>query len=340
MIGADTNIVKPISTSICTCWTSLVSRVMSDGAPKCCTSRAEKVPTRRKIAARRSRPKDIAVRAANHTAATAHSAWSDRDGEHHRAALDDVGGVAEHDALVDDLGVEAGQVEHRQGAEELERDDGGDRALVRREVGADEPEEHQSTFVSRPSRTVVTISSAVRIRPSERWGWLPEKVSSRVTWTSCADRDAELVGVRGEQVGHDPGGLLAGGGAWLRRGRRADHADRGHQREDPAEPVLEQGDQVGDEGPQRLVRVDAAQVLEEGLDVEGVVERRLDEVVLGLEDPEDRALRDAGGLGDLPGGDGAAVLEQQGQGDVDERACGGRRRTWRWHGVSPGSLSE
>ncbi len=75
MIGADTNMVKPISTSICTCWTSLVSRVMSEGAPKCCTSRAENVPTRRKIAARRSRPKDIAVRAANHTAATAHSAW-------------------------------------------------------------------------------------------------------------------------------------------------------------------------------------------------------------------------------------------------------------------------
>ena len=76
MIGADTNIVKPIRTSICTCWTSLVSRVISDGAPKCCTSRAEKVPTRWKIAARMSRPKDIAVRAANHTAATAHSAWT------------------------------------------------------------------------------------------------------------------------------------------------------------------------------------------------------------------------------------------------------------------------
>ena len=76
MIGAATNIVKPISTSICTCWTSLVSRVMSEGAPKCWTSRAEKVPTRWKMAARRSRPNDIAVRAANHTAVTAHSAWA------------------------------------------------------------------------------------------------------------------------------------------------------------------------------------------------------------------------------------------------------------------------
>ena len=69
MIGAATMSVPPISTSICTCCTSLVSRVISDGAPKCWTSRAEKEPTRRKMAARRSRPKPIALRAENHTAA-------------------------------------------------------------------------------------------------------------------------------------------------------------------------------------------------------------------------------------------------------------------------------
>ena len=34
MIGADTIIVQVSSTSICTCCTSLVVRVMSDGAPK------------------------------------------------------------------------------------------------------------------------------------------------------------------------------------------------------------------------------------------------------------------------------------------------------------------
>ena len=70
MIGAATSRVPAISTSICTCWTSLVSRVISEGAPNCCTSRAEKVPTRWKIAARRSRPKPIALRAENHTAMT------------------------------------------------------------------------------------------------------------------------------------------------------------------------------------------------------------------------------------------------------------------------------
>ena len=63
MIGAATISVHAISTSIWTCCTSLVSRVISDGAPKCWTSRAENEPTRWKIAARTSRPKPIAVRA-------------------------------------------------------------------------------------------------------------------------------------------------------------------------------------------------------------------------------------------------------------------------------------
>ncbi len=76
MIGADTMSVPPISTSICTCWTSLVSRVISDGGPNCCTSRAEKDPTRAKIAARRSRPKPIALRAENQTAPMEQATWT------------------------------------------------------------------------------------------------------------------------------------------------------------------------------------------------------------------------------------------------------------------------
>lgn len=63
MIGADTISVNDISTSICTCWTSLVVRVISDGAPNWPTSRAEKLCTRSKIAARTSRPRAEAVRA-------------------------------------------------------------------------------------------------------------------------------------------------------------------------------------------------------------------------------------------------------------------------------------
>ncbi len=71
MIGAETAIVQPISTSICTCWTSLVVRVISDGAPNCWNSRVEKLPTRWNSSRRRSRPKPIAVRAPNQTALTA-----------------------------------------------------------------------------------------------------------------------------------------------------------------------------------------------------------------------------------------------------------------------------
>ena len=64
MMGAMIARVAPITTSVCTCWTSLVSRVINDGAPNCWISRAEKVPTRWKIRARVSRPNPIAVRAA------------------------------------------------------------------------------------------------------------------------------------------------------------------------------------------------------------------------------------------------------------------------------------
>ena len=76
MIGADTAMVQAISTSICTWVTSLVVRVISEGAPKSCTSRAEKVPTRWNRSRRRSRPRLIEVRAPNQTAATAQTTWS------------------------------------------------------------------------------------------------------------------------------------------------------------------------------------------------------------------------------------------------------------------------
>lgn len=63
MIGADTSRVNVISASICTCWTSLVVRVISDGAPKWPISRAENDCTRSKTAPRMSRPTADAVRA-------------------------------------------------------------------------------------------------------------------------------------------------------------------------------------------------------------------------------------------------------------------------------------
>lgn len=63
MIGADTISVNAISVSIWTCCTSLVVRVIRDGAPKWPTSREENDWTRPKTAARMSRPTAAAVRA-------------------------------------------------------------------------------------------------------------------------------------------------------------------------------------------------------------------------------------------------------------------------------------
>ncbi len=71
MIGAPIMSVQDMTTSICTCWTSFVVRVISDGAPNRAISWAENVPTRAKIDVRTSRPKAIAVRAPNHTALAA-----------------------------------------------------------------------------------------------------------------------------------------------------------------------------------------------------------------------------------------------------------------------------
>ncbi len=62
MIGAATSIVQVITTSIWTCCTSLVPRVISEGAPNWETSLAENPPTWWKTAERTSRPNPMAAR--------------------------------------------------------------------------------------------------------------------------------------------------------------------------------------------------------------------------------------------------------------------------------------
>ena len=61
MIGADSSRVNVMSASICTCWTSLVVRVISDAVPRWFTSRSENSSTRLKVACRTSRPRAIAI---------------------------------------------------------------------------------------------------------------------------------------------------------------------------------------------------------------------------------------------------------------------------------------
>ena len=72
MTGAITRMNALITISICTCCTSLVLRVINDGAPNCPTSRAENVPTWCSTAPRRSRPAAIATFAPRYTEPTEH----------------------------------------------------------------------------------------------------------------------------------------------------------------------------------------------------------------------------------------------------------------------------
>ena len=69
-IGAEMMTVRPKNTSVWTCWTSFVLRVISEAAPKVLTSTCEKVSTFVKMALRTSRPKPIATRAPKKTAST------------------------------------------------------------------------------------------------------------------------------------------------------------------------------------------------------------------------------------------------------------------------------
>ncbi len=62
VIGAASSSVQESRTSICTCCTSLVMRVISDGGPNTATSCAEKSVTRWNSPPRTSRPKPIDAR--------------------------------------------------------------------------------------------------------------------------------------------------------------------------------------------------------------------------------------------------------------------------------------
>ncbi len=76
VIGAPTSMMQPMTTSIWICWMSLVFRVMSEGAPKCASSRELKLMTRRKRASRRSAPMPIAAFAPARTEPIWASTWT------------------------------------------------------------------------------------------------------------------------------------------------------------------------------------------------------------------------------------------------------------------------
>ena len=76
MIGAVISIVQVSWTNSWICWTSLVVRVSSDGAPNRAVSSAEKLVTWPKIVERRSRPTPMPARDPKYTAPTAQTTCS------------------------------------------------------------------------------------------------------------------------------------------------------------------------------------------------------------------------------------------------------------------------
>ena len=129
-IGAEMIRVRPMNTNVCTCWTSFVLRVMSEGAPNLLTSTWLNVWTVRKMALRTSRPKPIAIWAPQYTPRIAVDAEGERDDEHQPADSQDVVGVALRDALVDDVAVERRQVQVADRLQEQQREDEHDPAPV------------------------------------------------------------------------------------------------------------------------------------------------------------------------------------------------------------------
>ena len=146
MIGADTSSVNVIRASICTCWTSFVVRVISEGAPKWPTSRAEKDCTRSKTAARMSRPTRRRRTGAVVDGPDVADDLDQRDRDHHAAEGQDVARVALHDTVVNDVRVERGQVERGAGLQELQQHQQGDGFLVRTEVRTKQSYEHAGSL--------------------------------------------------------------------------------------------------------------------------------------------------------------------------------------------------
>ena len=152
MIGAVISMVQVICTSSWICWTSLVVRVSSDGAPKRAVSAAEKPVTWWKIADRRSRPKPIPARDPKYTAPTAHNTCSPVTASITPPSSTMVVGVALGDAVVDDRGVDRGQVQRSQGADHLQHRDDGEQPAVRPHVLPQQCQEHPVTVAHHPVR--------------------------------------------------------------------------------------------------------------------------------------------------------------------------------------------
>ena len=144
-IGAEIMMFSASRTSVWTWVTSLVLRVMRLAGPNVLTSTWENAWTLRKIALR-----DVPPEAHRDPGREEHGDdrgdhQRERDDEHEAARPQDVVGVALGDAVVDDVGVELGQVQVRDRLDQQQEQDEGDRRLVGREVLAEQADHAGAT---------------------------------------------------------------------------------------------------------------------------------------------------------------------------------------------------
>ena len=143
MIGAVMAIEQTITPSSWTCWTSLVMRVISDGAPSWLTSRWENDVTRWKRSLRTSRPKPIAALAETYMAPMAKTIWMPATPSMTPPSPPDVVGVAGEHAVVDDLGVDGRQQQRAARLHDLQDEQQDQQpAVAADEVAAEEADQH------------------------------------------------------------------------------------------------------------------------------------------------------------------------------------------------------
>ena len=283
-----------------------------------------------------------------YTAQNEQAIWPAAIAEHHPAAHEDVRGVAGRDALVDDVPVDARQVQRRDRAAELEQHDQPELGVKRGQIGTEQAPEHQVSFRSllrsqvsssrarMPSSSSVTISCGVigdvgepRVRARKRdRAQEPRRFLGRA---------ADLVAVGREQLrerGAQPR-VVDLRRWWPARPGRRREAEHREQLPDLADATLQHLDRGDELVAQRQLGIDPRDLgLVRGR-IEHAGDRRGDQRLLVGKHAEQGPLRDAGGERDLRRRDLAPVHAQERQRRRDDARAPriGRQRSRANHAV-------
>ena len=152
-MGAATISVADISTSCWTCWTSFVDRVMRLAGPNRVTSCSEK-----STHPGEDRPAQVPAHAHRRLRPEVHGRHragnlQQGDQQHQAADTQDVAGVPRGHAQVDDVRVQRGEIQGRNGLRQLKNDDGDQQPLLRLQV----PDEKLPKHAGAPSLRVLEV---------------------------------------------------------------------------------------------------------------------------------------------------------------------------------------